>query len=73
MVDFNHRRTIGFVESVQETDETPDEIAGRLGYQVKMVSSVLDYEPLLSEELHDLAFAIRMHAAGDHQAVSVFQ
>lgn len=59
MVDFNHRRTIGFVESVQETDETPDEIARRLGYQVKMVSAVLDHEPLLSEELHDLAFAMK--------------
>ncbi len=54
-VNFNGRNLIGFVESVQMCCESEDELKKRLGFQVKKISSILDKESLLTDELHDLA------------------
>ena len=54
-VNFNRRSVLGFVESVQETDETPQEAGARLGCEVKPVEQILDAEPLITGELAELA------------------
>lgn len=71
LVDFNGRRTVGFVESAAETDETPEETAARTGKTVKTVLSVIDRIPLINEELHDLAF--RMKEETLSTTISCFQ
>ena len=55
MVSFNHRSVLGFVEQASETDETPEEAGKRLGCEIKPVDQILDQEPLITEELADLA------------------
>ena len=55
MVSFNHRSVLGFVEQAAETDETPQEAGARLGCEIKPVDQILDQEPLITEELADLA------------------
>ncbi len=54
-VDFHHREIMGFVESVSETEESEAEVSSRIGYPLKPVKEILDEEPLITEELADLA------------------
>lgn len=54
-VPFGHREVIGFVETSQESDETKEQVEARLGMKLKEISAVIDQEPLITEELHDLA------------------
>lgn len=54
-VNFAHREVTGFVESCEETDETPEQAEARLHCRLKPVLSVLDQESLITPELHDLA------------------
>ncbi|MBQ1321592.1 MAG: primosomal protein N' [Solobacterium sp.] len=54
-VDFNGRRLIGFVESSEPADADEAALKKRYGYALKYIDDVLDEEPLLTEELHDLA------------------
>ena len=54
MVDFNHRQIVGYVEKVEETEETIDQINARLGMTLKPIIRVLDEAPVLNAELHDL-------------------
>ena len=54
-VDFNHREIMGFVESVCETEESEAEVSARIGYPLKPITEILDEEPLITEELADLA------------------
>lgn len=48
---------MGFVMNVRESDETPEQIEARLGYKMKFVneSDIIDVEPLLNDELMELA------------------
>ena len=62
---------IGFVESVQETDETPEQLNARLGYTVREVDEVLDETPLITPELHDLALWMRRETVST--AIACFQ
>ena len=55
LVDFNHRSIMGFVEHVTETEESLEAISARIGYPIKPVEEILDQEPLITEELADLA------------------
>ncbi len=54
-VNFNGRNLIGFVESAEMCCETEEELKNRFGFQVKKITSILDKESLLTDELHDLA------------------
>ncbi len=70
-VNFNHKDVIGFVESVEETDETLEEVENRLGIKLKPIISVLDEDPLITTELHDLALWMRDTTLST--AISCFQ
>ena len=59
MVDFNHRHLIGFVESVEETEKSTQEISAAAGFAVKPVEAVIDHESLLTDELHELALTMK--------------
>ncbi len=55
VVRFNHRDVIGFVESVERCDETPEEITLKLGYKLSFVLQIIDEESLIDEELFALS------------------
>lgn len=71
LVDFNGRSTVGFVESVSRSDEDPEKIEQKTGTRLKQISAVIDKEPLINDELHDLAF--RMKEDTVSTAISCFQ
>jgi primosomal protein N' (replication factor Y) len=54
-VDFNHRSIMGFVEQVTETEESVEAVSAEIGYSLKPVEAILDEEPLITEELAELA------------------
>ena len=58
-VDFNNRESIGFVENVEKTNQSLEEIKNTLKIEIKPVLEVLDEEPLITEELHDLAMYLK--------------
>ncbi|MBR3312283.1 MAG: primosomal protein N' [Solobacterium sp.] len=58
-VEFNHRTVIGFVESAEETDLSREELEKKYGRRLFSVQKVLDSEPLITAELHDLALWMR--------------
>ena len=58
-VVFGKQKLVGFVESVEETDKTREELEKEMNMPLKMVLSVLDEQPLITPELHDLAMYMR--------------
>ena len=58
-VEFNHRTVIGFVESAEDTDLSREELEKKYGRRLFSVQKVLDKEPLITDELHDLALWMR--------------
>ena len=54
-----NRSVVGFVESIQDTDETKDEIETRLGFKLRYIQDVKDQESLITDELHDLAMWLK--------------
>ena len=66
-----NRSVIGFIDSVQESDETPDELSKRLGYTVRKADAVLDEVPLITPELRDLALWMREKTVST--AIACFQ
>ena len=54
-VSFGKKQLTGFTEDCIYTDETEQQINERLKINVKYITSVIDEEPLLNDELHDLA------------------
>jgi primosomal protein N' (replication factor Y) len=70
-VPFGSRRLIGFVDSVEETEKSKEEIEADLGFHLKYVSRIIDQEPLITEELHDLALWMRKETLST--AISCFQ
>ena len=54
-VPFGARHLIGFTESCEYTEETELQIEKRLGMKLKYIDEVIDEDPLINEELHDLA------------------
>lgn len=71
LVPFGKRELTGFVETCTSSDETEEEISKRLDMQLKYVKEILDTEPLITEELHDLA--LWMRKAYLSTAISCFQ
>lgn len=58
-ISFGTRSLIGFVDSVEESEESREEIETRLGMKLKDIEEVLDEESLITDELHDLALWMR--------------
>ncbi len=54
-VPFGSKRLTGFTEECIYTEETIQQINERFGFEIKYIDSVIDEEPLINEELHDLA------------------
>ncbi len=54
-VAFGRQNCIGYVESCSETDETKEQLESKAGFKYSFIQSVIDEEPLLSKELHELA------------------
>lgn len=71
LVPFGKRELTGFVETCTSSDETEAEISKRLNMHLKYVTEILDTEPLITEELHDLA--LWMQKAYLSTAISCFQ
>ncbi len=70
-VPFGTREIIGFVEHVEETDETQVQAEERLGMKLKPVNYVLDTAPLITPELHEMAMWMRKTTLST--AISCFQ
>ncbi len=51
IVPFNHTTIMGFVDDVQDSSLTPEEVAYKYGYKINEIISVVDNKSLLSEEL----------------------
>ncbi len=54
-VDFNGRKLIGFVEDCQPSSQSEEELQQASPFELKHISAVLDREPLLTDELRQLA------------------
>ena len=58
-VGFGSKQLTGFVDNVQETGESKEEIENRYGMKLRMVSEILDSEPLITGELYEMAMWMR--------------
>ena len=54
-VSFNHAPNVALVIDCYQTDKTLEEIQSEKGFALQPVLSVIDDEPILSDELYDLA------------------
>ena len=70
-VSFNHRQLIGFVEEGCHTDQTLEEVEKEKGFELQKIGNVLDGEPLITPELHDLALWMRDETLSS--AIACFQ
>lgn len=52
---FNNRKCMGFVVNVQEENGNIDDINQKLGFNVSKIIGIIDHEPILNQELFDLA------------------
>ncbi len=55
----NFPRRMAFVDHSEEYDGTIEELSQELGYQVKEIEQILDEEPVLNEELYELALWLK--------------
>lgn len=55
LIPFNRRRVIGYVEHVEETFLSKEELEEDAGFKYQYISEVIDDEPLLNNELIELA------------------
>lgn len=68
---FANRRCIGFVDEVKDTNQSLEEASLELGYRIGVIEKCLDAEPLLNDELYDLADWLAKHTVSSH--ISCFQ
>lgn len=54
-INFNGRLTYGFVEAVEKTELSKDEIEAKLGFQLRFIDSIIDQEAIVNEEIYYLA------------------
>lgn len=55
---FNKQRLIGYVESIEETSLTKEQLEQQAGFRYLYIESIIDEEPLLNEELQQLAMQL---------------
>lgn len=58
-VDFNRHELVGFVESVEESNRSQEEISLQRGMTIQKIKGVIDDGPLITSELHELALHMR--------------
>lgn len=71
VVSFNHRQLIGFVENSVHTDQSLSEVEREKGFEIQKIKDVLDEQPLITPELHDLALWMREQTLSS--AIACFQ
>lgn len=54
-IRFGYQKIIGYVESIEETVLSQEELEKQVGFHYQYIIDVIDEEPLLNEELQDLA------------------
>lgn len=54
-IRFGYQKIIGYVESIEETELSQEELEKQAGFHYQYIIDVIDEEPLLNEELQDLA------------------
>lgn len=59
LVPFGVKKLTGFTERCTYTDKTPSELKQQFGYEIKEIIEIIDEEPFINEELHDLALYMK--------------
>lgn len=59
VVPFGEKKVTGFTESCTYTDKTKDQLEEEFGFEVKEILEVIDEEPLINDELHELALFMK--------------
>ncbi len=54
-IRFGYQKIIGYVEAIEETSLSQEELEKKAGFQYQYILKVIDEEPLLNEELQNLA------------------
>lgn len=58
MIPFGYQKIVGYVEGIEETKLTKQELEQAAGFTYQYISEVIDQEPLLNEELRELALTL---------------
>lgn len=58
IIPFGYQKLVGYVESVIETSSTKQELEEQAGFQYHYIQEVIDQEPLLNDELRQLALRL---------------
>ena len=58
MVPFNGRKIVGYVISVNKTNLTKEKLEEEQGFKLLEIERVIDYSPILNDELFHLAYDI---------------
>lgn len=58
MIPFGHQRIVGYVEDVVETSLTKVQLEEKAGFTYQYIINVIDQEPLLNQELQQLAYTL---------------
>ena len=56
IIPFGHQKLIGYVEYIEETHLSKEQLEQQSGFQYQYIQQVIDDEPLLNQELQDLAY-----------------
>lgn len=71
-IEFHFQKTlIGFVKSCEYTEKSREQLEEERGYPLKYIQSVLDKEPLLTEELEEVALWMKEQTVST--TISCFQ
>lgn len=57
-ITFNHRRIIGYVDSVRQSEDSKATLEAKHGFTYRYIDAVIDEMPLLNTELQELALAM---------------
>lgn len=55
LLDFNHQELVGYVLSVRNVNKSVEELEEELGFNLFFIKDVIDYSPLLNDDLLSLA------------------
>lgn len=55
---FHHQKIIGYVESIEKTFLTKEQLESKAGFRYRYIEEIIDQEPLLNEELRNLALQL---------------